>query len=210
MVFPARPACGRRVCLIREDARVLPYKARVFRRLQGCPTRVQGLGVGGQLSNSVQSNVKSGEIGPYRRYSASTWVPEQLPAPLDSARNEIGQLSSGESGRFWTVPATKSDSLSNRWDRAGRVVGRGREALPGGSGQPAGWSGGGADQCAEDFGTIVVSDVGAPAGWANQRDSPASAVTFRTTAGRTGWQRKARTWRGSRGQAHSHVITCQS
>ena len=36
MVSTARPAGGRRV---------LPYKARVVRRPQGCPTRVQGLGL---------------------------------------------------------------------------------------------------------------------------------------------------------------------
>ena len=120
MAFTTRPACGRGLCHIREDARVLPFRARDFRRPQGCPTRVQGLGVGGQLSNPVQSNVKSGENSPYRTYPASTLVPEQIPPPLDSARNEIGQLSNGIWGWFWTMPATKSDSCPTGWDEAGR------------------------------------------------------------------------------------------
>ena len=63
------------------------------------------------MSNAVQLNLKSRENRPYRRYPANTSVPEQLPAPLDSASFGIGQLSSVGSGWYWTVPATKSDSL---------------------------------------------------------------------------------------------------
>ena len=124
MVVPARPACGgRRVCLIKGVSRVTPYEARDFRQCRGCHTRVQETGPGGQMSNSVQSNVKSGKISPYRTYPASTLVPEQLPAPLDSARNEIGQCATCGGGQFRTAPATESDSLSRRGDRAGQAAG---------------------------------------------------------------------------------------
>ncbi len=153
MVTMSRPACARRVCLIRGDARVTPFRARVYRRPQGCPTRVQGLGVGGQLSKLSVSNVKSGELGPYRTYSASTWIPEQLPAPLDSARNEIGQCATGDGGRFWTAPATKSDSLSNR-------AGQGR-ARP--SAGPGRWLAGAGRRC--------------QVGQGSQRDGPAEWPT---------------------------------
>ena len=140
MASTARPTCGRRVCLIREDALVTPYKdkARGFRQPQGCHTRVQGFGVGGQVSNSVHLNLKSGKFGPYRTVSASTWVPEQLPAPLDSASFGIGQVSIGERWRCWTVPGTKSDSCQSGLDRAGGTVARGRGMLRGGPGRPAG------------------------------------------------------------------------
>ncbi len=47
------------------------------------------------MSNSVHAKLKTREISPYRTYSASTWVSEQLPAPLDSARFGIGQLAAG-------------------------------------------------------------------------------------------------------------------
>ena len=90
----------------------MPYKAQDFRRRQVCHTRVQGFASAGQLSNSVQSNVKTGKFSPYRTYSVSPWVPERLPPPLDSARNEIGQCATGDGGRCWTVPATKSGNLS--------------------------------------------------------------------------------------------------
>ena len=96
------------------------YKARVFPRPRGCHTRVQELGLDGQLSNAVQSNVKSGEISPYRAYAASTLVPEQLPPPLDSASYEIGQ------------------SVQPVGPGPGGMVGRGREMVPGESGQAAG------------------------------------------------------------------------
>ena len=184
MVCTARPACGRRVCLIRGDARVTPYVARGFRRRQVCHTRVQELAFGGQLTKVCVSNVKSGEIGPYRRYSASTWVPEQLPAPLDSARNEIGQLSIGESGgvgqcqlRNWTV-------VHQAGIRPGGTVDRGREVLPGGSGQPAGTV----------AAVLPFAAVRASGRQANRRNSSASAATFRTKAAGTGWQMQAGTW----------------
>ncbi len=153
MIHPGGPGDGfhgpaklrERVCHIREDARVLPYVARGFRRRQVRYTRVQKLGVGGQLSNSVQSNVKSGEIGPYRTYPASTRVPEQLPPPLDSASYEIGQsvqpVGTGPGDGVWLV-------------RAGSGDGRGGDA----------------DQGAGDSG--VVSDVVASAGQAIKRNSP--------------------------------------
>ena len=102
------------------DVRVTPYRAQGFWRQQVCPTRVQELAFGGQLSKVSVSNVKSGEISPYRTYSASTWVPGQIPPPLDSASYEIGQsvhpVGTGPSG----------------------MVGRGREALLCESGQAAG------------------------------------------------------------------------
>ena len=44
--------------------RVTAYEARVSGRPAWCHTRVQGLGVGGQVSNSVQLNLKSREISP--------------------------------------------------------------------------------------------------------------------------------------------------
>ena len=136
------------------DARVTPYETRGVRRRQVCHTRVQGLGVGGQLSKVSVSNVTSGENSPYGTYSASTLVPEQLPAPLDSARNEIGQCADGDGGGCWTAPATKSDSLSIRRGsgRAGGWPGPGGAARRvwavsgdgcGGDGQGAGESGGG-------------------------------------------------------------------
>ena len=40
----------------------------------------------------------------------NTLVPEQLPAPLDSPKYEIGQLATSLEGRHWTAPSTKSDS----------------------------------------------------------------------------------------------------
>ena len=147
MASTARPACGRRGCPIRGDARVTPYRARDFRSHRVCRTRVQGLGVGGRLSKVSVSNVTSGKNSPYRTYSASTWVPEQLPAPLDSARNEIGQCATGDGGWFWTVAATKSDSLSSGLGRgrAGWLAGAGRRC-PAGLGRQRGrlrrgWSG---------------------------------------------------------------------
>ena len=99
----------------------------VFGSGKGVIPVYRGLGVGGGLSNAVQLNLKSGEIGPYRRYSASNWVPEQLPAPLDSARNEIGQCATSDSGQCWTAPATESDSLSSRLESgwAGWLAGPG-------------------------------------------------------------------------------------
>ena len=125
------------------DARVTPYETRGVRRRQVCHTRVQGLGVGGQLSKVSVSNVTSGENSPYGTYSASTLVPEQLPAPLDSARNEIGQCADGDGGGCWTAPATKSDSLSIR--PGGWLAGAGRRC-PAGLGNQRGrlrrgWSG---------------------------------------------------------------------
>ena len=106
----------------------MPYKGWDWRGLSWCHTRVQELEFGGPLSNWVVSNVKTREMTPYRTYSASTWVPGQLPPPLDSARNEIGQLSSGIWAWCWTAPATKSDSLSSRLGsgRAGWLAGAGR------------------------------------------------------------------------------------
>ena len=97
-------------------------------------------------------------------------------AVLDSASYEIGQSVQ----RVGTGP--------------GGMVGRGRETLPGESRKPAGWSGGVADRGAGGSGTIVPSDVGAPAERAIRRNSSASAVTYRTTAAGTGWQMQAGTW----------------
>ena len=166
------------------DVRVTPYEARSFRRRQVCHTRVQELAFGGQLSNTVQSNVKSGEIGPYWTYSAITWVPGQLPPPLDSARNEIGQLSSGIWAWCWTAPATKSDSLSRRWDRVGRdgwpVLGGGSRRVRAG--------GGDADLGAGDSRTVVLSDVSVPAGRAIRRKFLAAGVRPGITAAGTSWQ----------------------
>ena len=110
------------------------------------------------MSNSVQSNLKSREISPYRRYPANTLVPEQLPAPLDSASFGIGQLSSGKKGWQWTVPATKSDSCPSGSDGAGRdaqrwpVSGAGCPGAPGGDG-----FGGLADQVPVEVAGVVVS-----------------------------------------------------
>ena len=184
MVSTARPACGRRVCPIRGDARVTPYGARGFRRRKVCHTRVQGLAFGGQLSKVSVSNVKSGEIGPYRRYSASTLVPEQLPAPLDSARNEIGQCATAYGGLFWTMPATKSDSLSSRlgWGLAGWLAGSGRRCLAGLGSQ----RGRGQRRCSPERGGL--RRCGCSGRQSIRRNAPVSEVTFGTTAAGTGWQ----------------------
>ena len=45
------------------------------------------------MSNVVRLNLKSRETTPYWTVAASTWVPEQVAAPLDSATFRIGQLS---------------------------------------------------------------------------------------------------------------------
>ena len=95
---------------ISRDLRVIPFRAADLDRPIRCHTRVQEMEVGGQVSNVVQLNLKSGEITPYWTGSASTWVPVRVPTPLDSARYEIGQLSSGVDGCRWTVPRWKSDS----------------------------------------------------------------------------------------------------
>ena len=100
------------------DAGVTPYKVRDVDRCLWCHTRVQGFGVGGQLSNSVYLNLKSGEISPYWTGSANTLVPGQLPAPLDSATYEIGQCADGDGKQSWTVPATKLDSAPAGLGRA--------------------------------------------------------------------------------------------
>ncbi len=188
MVSTARPACGRPVCHIRGDARVTPYVARGFRRRQVCHTRVQGLAFGGQLSKVSVSNVKSGGIGPYRTYSASTLVPEQPPAPLDSARNEIGQLSSGRG--------------------PGGMVGRGRECCPAGLGRQRGrlrreWSGcGGVRRCRSQ--RRDLRQAGEPAQFLGGR---------RGCAGPRRQRRAGRRRRGrgeAPGAAQSYVITCQT
>ena len=84
--------------VVQADAGVRPYGAGELDRLVWCHTRVQGLGAGGKVSNSVRLNLKSRETAPYRTVPASTWVPGQIPRSLDSARYEIGQLSSGMGG----------------------------------------------------------------------------------------------------------------
>ena len=99
--------------------RVTPYKAEDLDRPVWCHTRVQELGDGGQVSNSVQLNLKSGESSPYWTVAVNTLVPGQLPAPLDSATFRIGQLSTGLEGRHWTVPDMKSDSCPAGSERAG-------------------------------------------------------------------------------------------
>ena len=76
------------------------------------------------MSNSVRLNLKSGEITPYWTVAANTWVPEQLPASLDSAKYEIGQLSSGLKGWHWTAPGMKSDSCPVAAVGAGDAVSR--------------------------------------------------------------------------------------
>ena len=116
---PGRSA-DQRVDTVQADTCVLPYKARNFRRPPGRPTRVQGLGVGGGLSNPVHLDLKSGGSTHYRTVSASTWVPRQLPAPLDTATFRIGQLSTGYCREYWTVAGTKSDSCPAVGKRAGR------------------------------------------------------------------------------------------
>ena len=133
--------------------RVAPCRARESHQRRGCYTRVQESGVGGQLSKLSVSNVKPGGITPYRTYAASTWVPDQLPAPLDRPTLEIGQLSSGVFGRVWTVAGTESDSCPSGLAQAGRDGWPEPGALPGG-----------ADQGVGESGTVVPSDVGAPAG----------------------------------------------
>ena len=124
--FPGQSA-AQEVDGVQADTCVRPYEARNVRRSPECPTHVQGFEVDGQVSNAVQLNLKSGEISPYRTYSASTLVPGQLRTSLDSTTFRIGQLSSGWSGWCWTVPATESDSLSSElgWGRAGRLAGCG-------------------------------------------------------------------------------------
>ena len=54
--------------------------------------------MGGRVSNVVRLNLKSWGITPYWTVAASTWVPVQVPAPLDSATFRIGQLSTGMGG----------------------------------------------------------------------------------------------------------------
>ena len=66
--------------------------------------------VGGQLSNPVRLNLKSGEIAPDRTMAANTLVPGQLPAPVDRATKAIGQCATGIYQEDWTVARTELDS----------------------------------------------------------------------------------------------------
>ena len=151
-----------------DDARVTLYVARDGRQSPGCHTRVQGFGLGGRVSNSVRLNLKSRGISPYRTYSASTWVPEQLPAPLDSARNEIGQCATGDGGRLWTMPATKLDSLSSgcKRGRAERFAGavRGCPADRGRPRRPPWRPGGPGDGEGHRRGRVLFQSWGAASG----------------------------------------------
>ena len=61
MAATARPACGRRVCLIREDSPVTPFEAWDFQRCRVCHTCVEpvsetdlGGGTGRKASPPVQ------------------------------------------------------------------------------------------------------------------------------------------------------------
>ena len=101
---------GSRVFPIGSDSRGTAYSEWYVGGQVWCRTRVQEMEVGGQVSNVVQLNLNLGEITPYWTVAASTWVPGQVPVPLDSATLEIGQLSNGRSRHDWTAAATKSDS----------------------------------------------------------------------------------------------------
>ncbi len=123
-------ACGGAVGGSGGVVRVTPYRAEDLDRPVWCHTRVQGFGVGGQVSNSVQLNLKSGEMSPYWTVAVNTLDPGQLPAPLDSARFRIGQLSSGPGGSLWTVARWKSDSCPAGGSEAGWDGWLGRETAP--------------------------------------------------------------------------------
>ena len=126
----ARYACGGAVGGPGGVVRVTPYRAEDWDRPVWCHTRVQGFGVGGEVSNSVQLNLKSGGITPYWTVAVNALVPGQLPAPLDGATFRIGQLSSGPGGSLWTVARRKSDSCPAGGNEAGRDGWLGRETAP--------------------------------------------------------------------------------
>ena len=108
------PSAAQGVDGAQADTSVRPYRARNVRRYRGCPTRVQGFGDGGGLSNSVQLNLKTRENHPLldgfsehfgsraastavgqRHLGNRTFVQGSNGAAVDSAAKRIGQLSSG-------------------------------------------------------------------------------------------------------------------
>ncbi len=200
MVSDTRLACGGAVGGQSGVVRVTPYKAADLDRPVWCHTRVQGLGVDGGMSNSVQLNLKAGEITPYWTVAVNTLVPELIPAGLDSATLEIGQLSAGLEGRHWTAPGTKSDSCPVGCDGAGRDGLRGRAERPDALGmRTAGWLNRAQGAVAANPAVLLVPWGGGaePVRWRR-------GVRAAFTAGPEGWRVVAGTWQGS------ERITCTS
>ena len=150
------------------------------------------------MSKTVQLNLKSEKISPYRTVAANTRVPGQLPAPLDSATFRIGQLSTGYSGgigqwqeRNRTVcPAGREQGWAG-WLGPCRGTGLAFTAGVTGTGNGCGRD---ADQGAGNSGGVVLSGAGALAELMIRHISVEASATLSTTEPRTGWERSPGSW----------------